>query len=147
LNKKNIPVLDHSLLFKLIRVVNLTARPFNEGIGKQFQISLSEWRVMVVLAAHPQISATSVADLTGMDKMSVSRALASLEKHLHVQRAADANDQRVQLSRLTETGLTVYAVVAKTALKREAELMKDISAKERALMDEMLDRLLSRLGS
>ena len=44
--------LDSSVFFKLVRVVNLTARPFSESIGKAHRLSLNEWRVLLVLASH-----------------------------------------------------------------------------------------------
>ena len=72
-------VLDESVFFKLVRVVNLTARPFNEGIGARHQLSLNEWRVMTVVAGHPGCTASDVCARTGMDKMSVSRAIVSLD--------------------------------------------------------------------
>jgi len=42
--------MDSSVFFKLVRVVNLTARPFSESIGKAHRLSLNEWRVLLVLA-------------------------------------------------------------------------------------------------
>jgi len=75
-------VLDESVFFKLVRVVNLTARPFNEGIGRRHQLSLSDWRVMTVVGSHPGCAAADVCARTGMDKMSVSRALLRLAQEM-----------------------------------------------------------------
>ena len=66
--------IDDSIFFRLVRVVNLTARPFSESIGKAHRLSLNEWRVLLVLANHAGVAASDVATLTGLDKMSVSRA-------------------------------------------------------------------------
>ena len=52
-------VVADSIFFKLVRVVNLTARPFVESIGKAHRLTLNEWRVMLVLAAHPGVAASS----------------------------------------------------------------------------------------
>ena len=57
--------LDDSVFFKLVRVVNLTARPFNEGIGRQHGLSLSDWRVMTVVGCHPGTTASEVCARTG----------------------------------------------------------------------------------
>ena len=90
---------DDSLFFKLVRVVNLTARPFVETLSRQHQLSLNEWRVMVVLASHPGVAAHEVAEITGLDKMSVSRALAALERRRRVQRRfAGRRLARVQIA-------------------------------------------------
>ena len=70
-----VPATGDSVFFKLVRVVNLTARPFQQRVGRQDQLTLNEWRTMAVLGAQPGLTATQVADLTGLDKMAVSRAL------------------------------------------------------------------------
>ena len=79
--------IDDSIFFRLVRVVNLTARPFSESIGKAHRLSLNEWRVLLVLANHAGIAASDVAALTGLDKMSVSRALSGLVQRNRVVRA------------------------------------------------------------
>src|SRR4029079_10784965 len=84
---------DDSIFFKLVRVVNLTARPFSESIGKAHRLSLNEWRVLLALAQHTPVRASEVAALTGLDKMSVSRAIAGLERHGRVVRKVDADDR------------------------------------------------------
>jgi very-short-patch-repair endonuclease len=43
---------DPSLFFKLVRVVNLTARPFQARVGQQHALTLNEWRVMAVLGGR-----------------------------------------------------------------------------------------------
>ena len=69
------------LFLKLVRVVNLTARPFQQRVGRAHQLTLNEWRVMAALGSHTGSTATEVADLTGLDKMAVSRALTGLKRH------------------------------------------------------------------
>jgi DNA-binding MarR family transcriptional regulator len=92
-------MLDESLFFKLVRVVNLTARPFNEGIGRRHELSLSDWRVVTVVGGHPGSTASDVCSRTGMDKMSVSRAIVSLERRQRVVRKPDPSDGRRTLRR------------------------------------------------
>ena len=43
-----------------------------------FGLSIPEWRVMAVLAANPGLSAAEVTARTAMDKVAVSRAVATL---------------------------------------------------------------------
>src|SRR5215470_10137298 len=97
-------VLDESLFFKLVRVVNLTARPFHEGIGRRHQLALNDWRVMMVVGGHPGCTASEVCARTGMDKMSVSRAIAALARQQRVLRKPDPLDGRRTLLRLSVAG-------------------------------------------
>src|ERR1035441_5764315 len=100
--------MDSSVFFKRVRVVNLTARPVSESIGKAHHLSLNEWRVLLVLANHPGVAASEVTALTGLDKMSVSRALAALARRGRVVRKVDAADKRRMLLRLSAEGERLY---------------------------------------
>lgn len=130
-----------SLFFKLVRAVNLTARPFQQRVGRQHQLTLAEWRVLAVIAAHPGVNATGVADFTGLDKMSVSRALAGLHRKKRMQRHDDPTDQRRSRLYLTSVGKTLFDAVSAEAQIREAELFAGISAAELQRLGATLDQL------
>ena len=146
LRGKTLP-LDSSLFFKLVRVVNLTARPFQAGMGKAHQLTLNEWRVMVVLASHPGSAATDVADATGLDKMSVSRALSGLGRLDRVVLKSDSNDQRRSQVYLSAAGRKLFARIGGHAIQREAELFNGVPAQELQAMGNTLDKLVSALKS
>lgn len=134
------------LFFKLVRVVNLTARPFQQRVGRQHQLTLNEWRAMAVLGAQPGLTATQVADATGLDKMAVSRALVGLKRRKRVQRHDDPTDQRRSRLYLTVTGRALYDEVSVLGHQREAELFADVGAGELAQLDATLDKLIEALG-
>ncbi len=136
---------DSSLFFKLVRVVNLTARPFHESVGKQHNLSLNEWRAMVVLASHPGVSATEVCELTGLDKMSVSRALAGLEKQERLHRESDPADQRKSLLTLSPAGRKLFTRIGSLAQAREAQLFAGVTSAELVQMNVTLDKLVAAL--
>lgn len=132
-----------SLFFKLVRVVNLTARPFQHRVGRAHQLTLNEWRAMAVLAAHPGSTGSQVAELTGLDKMSVSRAVAGLKRHKRAQGHGDPTDQRRQRLYLTAAGKALVAIVGAEATLREAELFAAVNAGERARLEATLDKLIA----
>lgn len=138
---------DDSLFFKLVRVVNLTARPFVETLSRQHQISLNEWRVMVVLASHPGMAAHEVAESTGLDKMSVSRALTTLERHGRVQRRADPADARRLLLELNATGRQLLERLGVLATQREAQLFGGLDREEKQQLGRTIDRLAAAVGA
>ncbi len=137
--------LDSSLFFKLVRVVNLTARPFVETLSRSHQLSLNEWRVMVVLASHPGVAAREVADSTGLDKMSISRAIAVLQRRGRLVKRADTADARRTQLWLSDTGQALFTAIGTLASGREAQLFSGISAAEQALVGQMMDRLIAAL--
>jgi DNA-binding MarR family transcriptional regulator len=137
--------LDSSLFFKLVRLVNLTARPFHEGVGKEHALSINEWRVMVVLASHAGVAATEVAEHCGLDKMSVSRAISALARAGRIRKAPDAQDQRRTLLFLSAPGRKLYARIGAKAVQREAELFEGMGAAQVQQLDALLDKLLTSL--
>ena len=137
--------LDSSVFFKLVRVVNLTARPFSESIGKAHRLSLNEWRVLLVLANHGGVAASEVTALTGLDKMSVSRAIAALVRQARVVRKVDAADRRRMLLRLSAEGERLYERIGTPAKLRERRLFAGIPAHEQARLGQTLDRLIDNL--
>jgi DNA-binding MarR family transcriptional regulator len=141
------PVLpiDSSVFFKLVRVVNMTARPFSESIGRAHQLSLNEWRVLMVLANHPGVAASEVTALTGLDKMTVSRALAALGRRGRVVRKVDGADKRRLLLRLSAEGERLYERIGTPARQRELALFKGIGEAEQARLGRMLDALIENL--
>ena len=137
--------MDSSVFFKLVRVVNLTARPFSESIGKAHRLSLNEWRVLLVLANHPGVAASEVAALTGLDKMSLSRAIAALARQGRVVRKLDAADRRRMLLRLSAEGGRLYERIGVPAKERERKLFCGIGEQERERLGRTLDRLIDNL--
>jgi DNA-binding MarR family transcriptional regulator len=141
-----VPATGGSVFFKLVRVVNLTARPFQQRVGRQHQLTLNEWRTMAVLGAQPGLTATQVADLTGLDKMAVSRALAGLQRNKRLHRHEDPTDLRRSRLFLSSVGKALYATVVVQAHEREAELFAGVGADELQRLDATLDKLIASVA-
>jgi len=136
---------DSTLLFAMVRLVNLAARPFQEGIGRRHRLGLSEWRTLAVLAGHPNVAAIEIAQRTGLDKMSVSRALASLEAAGRISRRPDPADGRRALATLTPAGRQLYRLLRGQAQAREAVVTATLSEAERKRLTAMLERMTEAL--
>ena len=137
--------MDTSIFFKLVRVVNLTARPFVETLSREHALSLNEWRAMVVLASHPGAAAREVAEFTGLDKMSVSRAIAGLARAGRIVKQRDAADARRTPLRLSATGQRLFVAIGEQAAQREDQLFGRLARSEKAALDRTIDRLIAAL--
>jgi DNA-binding MarR family transcriptional regulator len=104
-------------------------------------LTLNEWRVMVVLASHPDCAATDVASFTGLDKMSVSRALSALARAKRIKRRTDAADARRVLITLSAAGQKVFEQLGRLAKQREAWFMRGISQADVAYMMRIVDAM------
>jgi DNA-binding MarR family transcriptional regulator len=135
--------IDHSLFFKIMSVVNFTARPFAARYEKKYRIKLTEWRVLFVIAQREALSASDLADLLGLDKMAVSRAVRALEKTRRLRRDADENDGRRRILRLTNAGRELYSIIAPAGREREDMLLSCLDDRQKNSLDALLDRLLN----
>jgi DNA-binding MarR family transcriptional regulator len=109
-----------------------------------FGLSIPEWRVMAVLAANPGLSAAEVTARTAMDKVAVSRAVATLLAAGRLRRTMVKSDRRRTHLELTPAGKRVYAQVVPMALNYERQLIAPLSARDRATLDRLLRVLLGR---
>lgn len=135
--------IDRSLFFKLMLLVNFTARPFAARYGKKYRISLTEWRVLFVLAQREDLAASDLGDFLGLDKMAVSRAVRALETSRRLLRVPDQNDGRRRTLLLTKAGRDLYETISPSGRERERMLLSSIDNKQTKVLENLLDRLLN----
>jgi len=135
---------ERSPFFQLLVLANLTARPFYERFGRRLHLSLSEWRVLLVVADRPGISAQDLADYIGLDKMNVSRAVRGLEARRRLTRRASPRDRRRFHLYLTPEGKRVYDEIAVSGLGRERAVFGALPPRERRAFFAKLTLLVAR---
>ena len=126
--------------YQLWVLSNLTAKPFAK-FGAEFHMNLTDWRIMVTVADHPGITAQELSDYSGLDKMSVSRAVRSLEAQGRLVREGNEADRRMRHLSLTEQGWSVYNKIVRAALAREAQIYSLLSPRELATLRRLLKKL------
>lgn len=99
---------------------------------------------MIVLANMAGVSANEVARLCGLDKMTVSRTLASMMRRGYVTRRTARDDRRRLILAPTPRGRRVVAAIAPSGATREKALFGEFSAAERAQFGQLLDRRVER---
>lgn len=104
-------------------------------------ITIPEWRVLAVIGEAAQVAARDVVRRTPMDKMTVSRAVASLEQKGFVNRAPDPDDKRVSALALSDRGRALFDRVAALALDYEADLLSTLEPDEAAAFRSVLEKL------
>jgi DNA-binding MarR family transcriptional regulator len=133
--------------FTPYRIVVL-GRAMSEALGAAYAgegLTIPEWRVLAVVSQAPSMAARDVVARTPMDKMAVSRAVASLEEKELIGRGPTA-DRRVSMLKLSAKGRQVYDRVAAIALSYERALMSSLSEAERWSFSSILDRLEKAIG-
>jgi DNA-binding MarR family transcriptional regulator len=136
--------LEGFLPYRLSVLSNTVSSAIAAAYFANFGLSIPEWRVVAVLAANPGLSAAEVTARTAMDKVAVSRAVATLLAAGRLRRTTAPADRRRTHLALTPAGTRVYAQVVPMALSYERQLVAPLSKDERATLDRILRVLLGR---
>ncbi|MBN8605593.1 MAG: winged helix-turn-helix transcriptional regulator [Caulobacterales bacterium] len=136
-------VLEEFLPYRLSVLSNRVSRAIASRYAKAFELTIPEWRIIAVLGRKPGLTAKQIAEATEMDKVAVSRAVSRLIDARRVEARADRDDARRQFLSLTTQGESVHARIVPIALASEEKLLSALSARERAQLDDLLDRLLA----
>ncbi|HZO20837.1 MAG TPA: helix-turn-helix domain-containing GNAT family N-acetyltransferase [Gemmatimonadaceae bacterium] len=109
----------------------------NEGfLGSSF--SLSEGRVLFELAQRPDVTATVLREVLGLDPGYLSRILGNLEKRGLVTRTTSEADGRVNHLNLTDRGREAFATLDTRSSEEVAALLATIPvASQRKLLNAM----------
>ena len=110
-----------------------------------FRLSITEWRVLLHLAEHSQLTASRIVEVTAMEKSKVSRALSRLEERGFVSREVAEEDHRSKLIRLTENGARLYRAIVPRVLDWEKEWLEALDVSEYRDLLFLLDKLSRRL--
>ncbi|MFG1347388.1 MarR family transcriptional regulator [Xanthobacter autotrophicus DSM 431] len=110
----------------------------------RFGISRAEWRVLAALGVNAAMAARDISAYSTLDKMQVSRAVARLEEAGLVTRATDDADRRAKILTLTPAGRALFRKIVPLAKAREEDLLQDLNAEERAVLEQAMDKVLAR---
>jgi DNA-binding MarR family transcriptional regulator len=130
--------------FRLLKLTNLMSRPFFGQFAKQHELTLNEWRSIVVLANKPGSAAQDVSAATGLHPMNISRAVIALRKRGLVEEARDPENHRRMLLWLTPTGETLFKSIAPHSEAQNRLLFDVLSKEELASFARTLEKLMLR---
>ncbi|GAB4520233.1 MAG: MarR family transcriptional regulator [Amphiplicatus sp.] len=136
-------VLSEFLPYRIVALGHLLSRRLGRAYADE-NLAIPEWRVLAVVSQAEAMAARDVTAMTPMDKMAVSRAVASLEGKGLVLRKPDPSDRRVSMLYLSAKGRALFARVARLALDFEARLMEALDEGEARALRAALDKLDAR---
>ena len=110
-----------------------------------FQLTITEWRILLQLAAKESLTATEIVDFTAMEKSKVSRAVSHLVARGFVARSPSETDQRTKVLRLSPEGQQLYRSIVPRVLAWEQDLLEGLEISEYRDLLYLLNKLQSRL--
>jgi DNA-binding MarR family transcriptional regulator len=99
------------MLHDLLKLSNRLMAPFSTHLADRYEISLNEFRLLMTIGALGTTASHEVAEKTGVNVMSVSRAVAALERHGRISVTTDPANRRRKSLALTEEGMRLYRIM------------------------------------
>jgi DNA-binding MarR family transcriptional regulator len=122
--------------------------------GKEFGVTLPEWRVLSIIALQKTTSARDISRALATDKAWVGQTVQKLEQRGLARRAEDSQDGRRTLVSLTRQGKQVHDAIMANARRRQKRLLgsltEDDARKLFAWLDQLqaeADRMLEELNA
>jgi DNA-binding MarR family transcriptional regulator len=139
------------LPYRLNRLAARVSKALASVYQERFDLTVPQWRVLATLAGGAGSSAgdggaaaptaRDLAALTGLDKVSVSRALSGLVERRLVMRLPHRSDARSLTLHLTRRGERLFERIAPLALAWESAWLEPLAPGERAQLLALLARL------
>lgn len=137
--------LDRSVVVLINFLSNRMTSSGSALYRSRFGLAIGEFRLLVMLAAEPDISPARICEVMGLDNGAVSRSLRALEGRSLVTSRPDPRNPAYRKWSLTPQGAALQDDAVQLAIARDAILMADIAEDERELLLSMLRRMLARV--
>jgi len=138
---------DRSITYFVTALANKLSNSTSRRVRHKLHIGLMEWRALTLLAVEGEVSPARIAQVAGVDKSVVSRAVNALEKAGLIVVSADGLPGRQTRLKLTETGLALHDVGAVDSAEVEHDLLEGFSEAERELFVSLLKRMTANFAA
>ena len=133
--------------YRLAVLARDVSRSLATVYSDRFGLSISDWRVLAVLAHFGAMPAGLVAERSSQDKPKVTRALQRLTARKLVTRRTDAADRRAVEVALTAKGREVFEQAAALAVDWERTVLAALTQEQRRAFTAALDAIGERVKS
>ena len=132
-------------LHRLLKLNNRLMAPFSMHLSHRHNVSLNEFRLLMAIGRLGASASHELAEHTGVNAMSVSRAVATLQRHGRLTVEPDPNNRRRKVLRLTPEGRRLYELMRPQTHAVADFLLSDLPEDDLAKLDELVCKLISRL--
>lgn len=129
---------------RLSWLANFFSGPLYRELELTRGLTRPEFTVLHCLAQCPNVTAQDICVMTGQSKNNLSRAIRRLLRDGRIARTEDSGDARARLLMLTDRGTALYGELIGLFVRREQEMLRPLSVGERADLDRLLGKLVTR---
>lgn len=127
---------------------NALRRAITLPYADRFQLTVSEWRILSVLAHAGSLPFAELVELAAADKAQVSRALRLLgERGLVEVQTPSAKGRKGLICLMTQAGQALYEEIMPLARRSQAEMILTLSREERSTLYTVLGKLRRQCGA
>lgn len=130
--------LDDLLMYRLNRLLATAGSMVIRLCEGRFGITRREWRLLALLAQHPGLMSSELAERAQLDRARTSRAVTSLVAKQLVTREAGRADRRQARLALTAAGRRVHAELFPLVSHLNRELLAGLDRPQVETLDEAL---------
>ena len=133
------------MLHEMLKLSNRLMAPFSTHLADRYKISLNEFRLLMSIGSLGTTASHEVAERTGVNVMSVSRAVAALERDGRISVATDPDNRRRKSLTLTEEGRRLYEIMRPQSRKVAEFLFSELDEADVATLGRILGQMIDTL--
>jgi len=132
-------------LHRILKLSNRLMAPFSTYLEHRYKISVNEFRLLMLIGRYGTAASHELVEITGVNAMSVSRAVSALQKHGRIHVSRDPHNRRRKTLALTEEGERLYKVMRPQTDLVATYLLSELKPDEVAMFNRILDMLIDTL--
>ena len=136
--------LDDHVFYFFTQIFNRRNRALTARL-RGFGVTVAKWRALAVLDHTPGATMSTLADLTSVDRTTLTRTLDQLTRDGLVERRQDARDRRTIRLTLTQAGAALLRRILPSVEEQNARALRGFSASELDLFRGQLRRMIANL--
>ena len=136
--------LEDHLFFHFSQILARRTKAINAGL-RRYGLDYPRWRVLAVLQEHPGATMGELADLTSVDRTTLTRTLGLMEEAALIVRRERKSDRRSVAISLTAQGRRMFARILPLTLAETDRALTGFSAEEIGTLRDQLKRMAENL--
>ncbi len=133
------------VLIHLLKLYNRLLAPFSIHLEKRHRISINEFRALMSIGRLGTTASHELAEITGVNPMAISRAVAALRRHRRIEVDTDRTNRRRKTLRLTPAGRALYDQMLPTTEKVARYLFEALRPDEIMAFDRFVRTVTEKL--
>ena len=132
-------------LHSVLKLSNKLMAPFSTYLEHRYRISVNEFRALMLIGRRGTMAGHEIAELTGVNIMSVSRAVAALEKHGRIIVSRDPTNRRRKTLTLTPEGQRLFEIMRPQTDRVAEYMLSNLQPDEAMAFNRYLNTLIATL--